>query len=330
MWVVTFLSRSRSVPWLRITSYVTLRCLGWVALTWLVFLLIDRQPARRMNARDATFKVAPMVLAATLFDLLVKAAIVALTQPWAPATFADTFVSLIPTDFHESLIWIFVISAVGHGIRFHYMQAESRVRASRMKAALAQAQMQALSSRIQPHFLFNALNGVSAMLHRDPRAAQRMISRLGDLLRASMTSDEPELIPVGRELAYAADYLEIQQIRFADRMRVSISASEEAEPLLVPRFLLQPLVENAVKHGIEPMHDGGEVAVTACVGDGHLLLTVRNDVAPDLPSNGTRGGLGLHHTRARLELLYGRDEGALVCRRRGGQMETIVSIPLRQ
>jgi hypothetical protein len=318
--------RFRDPHYLRLTAYVLIRSGGWMALTWIVFALIDKRPATRISLPALLFKVAPLVLAAVLVELTGGAIAMALAEPSGPMTFSSAFVWELTNAFHDSLIWIFTIVAVGHAIRFHYARGAA-LRESQLQAALARAQFDALSSRMQPHFLFNALNSISAMLQRDPEAAERMISRLGDLLRAAMQTEGPELIPVWHELRLVGDYLAIQQIRFADRMRVDVRASDAAEPLLVPRFILQPLVENAVKHGIEPLDRRGTIAVAVSVDGDRLLLTVRNDVPEDLPP-AEHQGLGLRHTRARLELLYGA-AGALRFTRRGDCVETEIAVPAR-
>ena len=324
--VVWYLSRSAEPPWTRLTAYTLLRTVSWIILTWIVFAFLDRQPATRMTIGVALFQVAPLVLLGAIGDIVAASAAVAITEPWTRATFADTFMNRLPATFHESIMWIFIIASVGHGIRFHYARAENRLRDSQMATALAQAKLQTLSSRMQPHFLFNALNSIAALVRTDARGAETMISRLGDLLRAAMNAGGEEMIPVTEELKFVEQYLSIQQIRYADRMCVEINASADAHKRLVPRFILQPLVENAVKHGIEPLETPGRVLVHAGVRDGHLELVVRNDAPADGAPLGAREGLGLSHTRQRLELLYGTDQ-MFTIQRAGGMVEAKVVIP---
>lgn len=303
--VMWFVSTSRKTPWLRLGSYELLRSLSWIALTWAIFAFVDRQPAMSMPFRTAFFKVAPLVLLAGLADLAAGSAAEALTDPWAPMTFADSFEHRLTMYFHDSLMWIFIIVGIGHGVRFHYARAESRLRESQVQTALAQARLQTLSSRMQPHFLFNALNSIAALVRSDSRAAESMISRLGDLLRAAMNGGDEDMIPVAEELKFAQQYLAIQQIRYADRLSIEISSEPAARNVRVPRFILQPLVENAVKHGIEPLETPGKVSVHASVCSGRLILAVCNDAPPgELPPD-SKEGLGLAHTRARLALLFG-------------------------
>jgi len=287
MW---FMSTSRETPWLRLAAYEILRSLSWIALTWIIFAFLDRQPATSMPFRTTFFKVAFVLLA--------------LTHPWMPMTY-----------FHDALMWIFIIAGIGHGVRFHYAQT-----------VLAQARLQTLRSRMQPHFLFNALNGIAALVRTDSSAAERMITRLGDLLRAAMTGGDEDMIPVAEELNFAEQYLSIQQIRYADRLTIEVSFTPEARNLLVPRFILQPLVENAVKHGIEPLETSGNVSVHACVSGDRLVLVVRNDAPFIALPPGDREGLGLKHTRARLELLYPGDHAFSIHWSDHGIVETTIAL----
>ncbi len=314
--------RTHQIPprYLRLVSYSLLRAVAWMLVTWMVFALIDRRPAVRMTLAAAVLKVIPLVTVATLVELVSGALIMAVAWPRSRGiTFSEALVYSLTTTFHDSLIWIFTIIAVGHGIRFHYA-----------KGALARAQFATLSSRMQPHFLFNALNSVAAMVRRDAAGAESMLSRLGDLLRASMNDDDSETITVAEELRFAEQYLAIQRIRYADRMCVRVAAAPEAEALPVPRFILQPLVENAVKHGIEPLETPGRVSVDATVRDDRLHLTVRNSAPPDLPPLGAREGLGLRHTRERLELLYGRMHHFTICRGGEGCVEARITLSLKE
>ena len=179
---------------------------------------------------------------------------------------------------------------------------EHRRRARISEAALTKARLNALTAQLRPHFLFNTLQSVSTLVHRDPEAADAMIGKLGELLRASLEVADTPLIPLQEELRLTRAYLEIMQARFGQRLRFSIEGESTADTL-VPPLLLQPVVENAVRHGIEPRRQGGEVRVIAAVENGHVLLKVANsgggeprDAAP---------GIGLGNTRQRLNALYG-------------------------
>ncbi len=311
-----FMARTgQAPPWQKLGLYVFLRAVGWMGMTWIIFSHLDRRPAVRMKLRTALLRVIPMVLGTIALDLAYNTLLVSTVSPWAPVRLSVAFTNLLASDFHETLLWVFLIVTVGHGIRFHYA-----------KRALARAEFATLSSRIQPHFLFNALNSIAALVRTDAARAETMISRLGDLLRSSMADGGAERVTVAEEMHFVEQYLAIQRVRYADRLSVFLQVSHDAQSVPVPRFILQPLVENAVKHGIEPLATPGAVHVEAAMcGDGRLLLSVRNSAPPD-PPLGRPEGLGLRLTRARLELLYGERQ-SFALERRGGMV--VASIELR-
>lgn len=180
---------------------------------------------------------------------------------------------------------------------------ESRDR-EQLEVQLAQAQVQSLKLQLHPHFLFNALNTITALIGQDPGAAERMVSGLSDLLRLSLRHATEQEVPLERELEILQHYLEIQRIRFADRLTVRYDIDDAVRQAMVPNLLLQPLVENAIRHGIAPRAAPGSVLVSARLEGDTLRLTVEDDGVGPGPSSGGEG-IGLRNTRARLERLYG-------------------------
>lgn len=179
---------------------------------------------------------------------------------------------------------------------------EHRRRARVSEAELTEARLAALTAQLRPHFLFNTLQSVSTLVHRDPEAADAMIGRLGELLRASLEAADTPLIPLEEELRLTAAYLEIMRERFGERLRFSIEADGDTGAL-VPPLLLQPVVENAVRHGIEPRREGGEVRVRVAAGNGEVVLEVTNTGGGETIH--VEPGIGLGNTRQRLHALYG-------------------------
>ncbi len=194
-------------------------------------------------------------------------------------------------------------------VTYAHLSRERAVRASQLKTRLARARLETLKSQLHPHFLFNALHSILPLVFRDADAASRTVRRLSDLLRLSLQNEAYDLLPLSREIEILSVYLEIQKTRFADRLAVSLDVPEGLGDALVPTLILQPLVENAIKHGIAARPGAGRVEVRARrERDGRLSLVVTDD-GPG-PSAGERpegGGVGLRNTRERLALLYGED-----------------------
>lgn len=199
---------------------------------------------------------------------------------------------------------------VDEAARLRAEAAEQRAHAVGLQAQLAESRLQALRTQLNPHFLFNTLNFISSYLERDPRGVRRMIARLSELLRYTLDKTSEREVPLRQELSFIDGYLEIQRIRFGDRLVVHRDVDPDVLEALVPTLILQPLVENAVKHGIAHREEGGRIELCAWREDERLHLSVRDD-GPGLPSSSENGadaaapGFGLRNTRERLEALYG-------------------------
>ncbi len=197
------------------------------------------------------------------------------------------------------------------GIRNFRISQERERRAAKLEARLTSAKLQALRMQINPHFLFNTLNSIAALLYVNPRAADEMLGDLSELLRRSLDSMEEQEVPLAQELEFIGGYISIEQKRFGERLRVEQSVPDELRKALVPALILQPLVENAIRHGIDPRRGPGLISIEAKQEDQHLHLVVRDDgrglPGGDLNSSGGRG-IGLANTEARLRGLYGQDQ----------------------
>lgn len=217
--------------------------------------------------------------------------------------FARFFWRYFHLAFMDFVIAIGAYTAVDMYRRFKARELQS----SQLEARLAQAQNEALRTELQPHFLFNALHSVSALIDRDPAAADRMLSRLGDLLRQTLDLSGKQEVSLRQELAILQNYLEIQRIRFLDRLKVCMDCPEALMEARVPCFMLQPQVENALKHGLAKRSGSGLIVVRARAERGRLTLEVEDDGCglSDFPP---RPGIGTANTKARLELLYGEDQ----------------------
>lgn len=186
----------------------------------------------------------------------------------------------------------------------YHVQARAR---ERLEARLARAQLEALELQLHPHFLFNTLNAITALIAQEPRSAERIVNGLSELLRFSLSRAGEQEVTLERELDLLGRYIEIQEVRFPDRLQVDVDVESDSMVALVPSMILQPLVENAIRHGIGPRAAGGHVEVRAAREGDILRLTVRDDglgAAAKAASEG-RSGVGLANTRARLQHLYG-------------------------
>ena len=215
---------------------------------------------------------------------------------------------LLPTHF----ITFAAIVGATWALSYSRLSRERELRASQVKTRLLSARLEALKMQLHPHFLFNTLNSILPLVFRDRDAASRTVVRLSDLLRLSLQNEGQDLIPLRKELELLKVYLEIQQTRFQDRLTVRLNVEPAIADALVPNLILQPLVENAIKHGIAARPGSGRVEVHAHREADRIQLRVRDDgPGPDAtaPPRPNEGGVGLRNTRDRLELLYpGRHE----------------------
>ena len=227
--------------------------------------------------------------------------------------------------FLDDLIYAFAIISAGIArdifARYRARQDEAvrlTAHAAQLQAQLAEARLTVLRTQLNPHFLFNTLHAVSSLVERDPRGVRRMISRLSELLRRTLEGTNEQEISLEREIELLRLYLDIMQVRFQGRLLVHIDIDDELLPALVPNLILQPLVENAIKHGVSRVEESGRVEVSARRSEEELVLTVRDngpgvaDGRVDAAGNGARddsaSGVGLRNTRARLEELYGEEQ----------------------
>ncbi|MFN0185752.1 MAG: sensor histidine kinase [Aquabacterium sp.] len=214
-------------------------------------------------------------------------------------------IARIALDLGLYALWATAGAAVGASRR-----ARDRERSAlRAEAELARARLAALQLQLNPHFLFNALNGISSLIHTDPHAADNMLADLSQLLRAAIDTAATERIALARELEVLDCYLDIERRRFRHRLHVDKQIEGGALGSLVPTFMLQPLVENAIKHGVERKRGGGKVVLRAQRTGQRLRLAIEDD-GPGLSSQGTASastGVGLANTRQRLQQLYGAD-----------------------
>jgi two-component system LytT family sensor kinase len=295
----------------------------WGAFSMFILTASQRLEFERGRRWIALFAHLAFALLINVADVALDALINLFTK-LEQATFAQRFNAEV---FINTFSYI-VVAAVGYALVYHQRLHDSRLGATELQRQLAQARLESLARTLQPHFLFNALNSVAALvrLNENPRALQAVVA-LGDLLRTVLKTRGEALTPLEDELEFIERYVAVERLRFEEQLRVEYLVQPEARRALVPALILQPLVENAIRHGITRRITPGRVDVRAWEGDGRLHLAVCDD-GVGLPKS-LREGVGLGITRARLLQLYGKEQRVDLRSPPGGGAVCALSIPLR-
>ncbi len=305
----------------------------WAAFTPAVVWIARRcLPSRaRWAGPIGCLALASFVLSVLHCDVYQLAYPLLMGFPCIPSVQLAAVRQLLPLAFPTHCITFWGIVGTTWMLTYASLSRERELRASQLETRLTSARLEALKMQLHPHFLFNTLNSILPLVFRDGEAAIRTVARLGDLLRLSLQNETNDLIPLRKELELLEVYLEIQKTRFQDRLTVRLDVPKDLGRALVPNLILQPLVENAIKHGIAAKPGAGTVEVRVRrEGLGRLSLLVRDD-GPGPPEGGRRGGgegVGLRNTRDRLALLYGDDHEFAFRGAPGLGCEVAMSIPL--
>jgi signal transduction histidine kinase len=283
----------------------------WAVITPAVFLLTQRFPIERSRLARLGVLLLIGIVTAIAVDLVmdfVRIEILAGVPSRRPRVFSPTDAILRFRFVNQLLVYLAVLAA-GYARNFYLRdltrQREAvalEARAAELQAQLAAARLDALRMQLNPHFLFNTLHAVSALVERDPSGVRKMIARLSELLRHTIEARGADEVPLRDELEFLRRYIEIMEIRFQGRLQVTVNAGDRAMEALVPNLILQPIVENALEHGASRASGQGEVTIDAKVDGDDLVVTVQ-DNGPGLAS--TEQGVGLTNTKARLDQLYG-------------------------
>jgi two-component system, LytTR family, sensor kinase len=246
------------------------------------------------------------------------------------ASFAEAFQPLLVKTWHFNLLIYWVIVAVSFAFDYYRKYREHELRTMELEKQLAQAKLQALQMQLNPHFLFNTLHSISSLMHQDVEAADGMITRLSDLLRTALDSSNTQEVTLRQELEFLQRYLEIEQTRFGRRLTVKTDVAPDTLDARVPNLILQPLVENAIRHGIEPHTKPGRVELRAQREAGTLVLEVCDNGAGIRKDEPAGERVGLSNTRARLRTLYGEAHGFELRDAPGGGLLVRLIIPFRK
>jgi two-component system, LytTR family, sensor kinase len=306
---------------------------SWAVLTPLILWLARRFPLER-----GTFvRSFPVHVVGVFAITLAHVSLVMLGRAgidwWlgmSRASWAAEFQRMFFLYFDWEMMTYWAIVGMSHARRYHHEAQDRALAASRLETRLVEAQLQTLQRQIQPHFLFNTLNTVSALMHRDVDAADAMLVRLGGLLRQAIETVDVQEVALAHELDFLRDYVAIEQARFQDRLTVDFEIEPGTEDCTVPNFLLQPLVENAIRHGIGPRSGPGRVWVRAARDGDVLRLEVRDDgVGVDAARlSDLEHGVGLSNTRSRLAHLYGPRQRFAVSRPYEGGLAVQIELPI--
>jgi two-component system, LytTR family, sensor kinase len=301
--------------------------LPWIPISIALRSLVRRFPLER----GRLLRGLAVLGAAVLVVIVLRGAYVALLNPvlhfWYPAPPSPAV--LFEGSVRNNLVLCCMLIGVLHAWVYADRAQEHRVLIADLEAGLVQARLDALTAQLNPHFLFNALNSIAELTHRDPHAAERMLLSLAALLRRSLSSTMQQEVRLAEELDLLRHYLSIEQTRLGERLQVRWQIAPDSLDTRVPALLLQPLVENAIVHGIARLRRGGIVEITAATHAQHLDLSVVSDGGAEEAAT-PGAGIGLSNTRARLRCLYGESWSLELKNDVEGRTRVQVRLPLRQ
>jgi two-component system, LytTR family, sensor kinase len=333
--VFTMRSQGMHHDWPRLFLTLLISWLPWALATPLVWRMGHRFPPTRLRPFSAWLVHAGLYALIGLLAAAWIAGLDKLLNPWAHSR-VPPFLPLWRGQFVGSLLSYLIfytsIVAVSYVLESKERLSRQQTETARLNEQLSRAQLYALRRQIEPHFLFNSLNAVAGLVREGRNdAAVIMIAELSDLLRRVLEDSNRQEIPLEEEMVFVEKYLDIQKVRFAERLQTRVDVPQEFRQVRVPSLILQPMVENAVKHGIARRAQGGEVRISAQRSNDMLTLSVYND-GPQLPLDWetTGSGIGIANVRSRLQSLYGDGFDLKMRNLEPGGVEVSVSVPFRE
>ena len=324
---MSFSMRGQPIEWPRLLTW---RAIDWYScalfvppLVWLV---------RRWPLERATWpRRLPMYIGVTMIAAIAKYALLFSLQGavMGPTARMQSFGMVLAGNAISEVMIFWAVVGVLHAVEFYRRYREREALTLELRSQLSQSQLDVLRAQLHPHFLFNVLNAATVLVHRDPDAADAMLTRLGELLRHALRSDPRHETPLREELELLDRYLDIMRTRFGDRLTVRRTIPADVESALVPTFVLQPLVENALEHGVDRVEGSAHVEINAERDGDHLALRVRDNGAGECADGHAGLGIGLTNTRARLAALYGEAASLALRPRSGGGTEVVLRLPFR-
>lgn len=328
-------AEGRHAPWLPLFAVELISWLPWALATPLIIGLARRYPLRRgAGAGNPLVHLAAFAGVSTIAEAW-SAFLQVLVNPWGSRrwpTFLDTWSTTLLYQVLTFLIAYALILTVTYVVDARERISRQTTETARLNEELSRAQLAALRNQLEPHFMYNTLNSIAGLV-RDQRseAAVNMIVGLSEFLRRASEDSHRAQVTLAEEVEYLQRYLDIQKLRFGARLEVSVDIPGELLRAQVPNLLLQPLVENAIKHGIARRAAGGAVRVAGERRNGELCLTVTNDGAAEAgEAHAMNAGVGIGNLRTRLQILHGNGSGLQLRRAAAGAVEVIVTLPFTE
>jgi signal transduction histidine kinase len=303
----------------------------FAALSWPSLWLARRFPIERMHwQRNLLLHLGASAVFSLLWMVL-RAGVEQIRGDQGPVavSFEAAFQHALVATFFFNLLIYWAIISVSHAFAYYQKFHERELRTAELEKRLTQAKLQALQMQLNPHFLFNTLHGISSLMHKDVEAADKMITRLSDLLRYALNTTETQEVALEDELTFLQRYLEIEKTRFGPRLSIQMDIAPNTLQAHLPNLILQPIVENAIRHGIEPHSRPGKIQLHAHRENSELIVRVSDNGSGLPPVEKRREGVGLSNTRARLDQLYGPGHHFTLSPAEGGGTQVQIRIPFR-
>lgn len=332
--LVSYAYMKSSIPFVKALFWQVSICYLWALATPLVFWLARRFRIERQHllSRILIHALVGLVLVSTMsavhYPIFMPFIGSASEMTWF-GMFKNVFINL---DRQLAIYWLLLM--MSHALNYYNSFRAGQLKASQLRTQLAQSQLEALKMQLHPHFLFNTLHSISALLNKDTDAARRMITRLGDFLRLTLENAGTQEVTLQEEMEFLHSYLEIERIRFRDRLTTSIEVEPDMLDVRVPNLILQPIVENAMRHAVATHAHAGRIEITAVARNGCLRIQVKDNgpglALDQIPVNQKGKGVGLSNTKARLERLYGADHLLELANDPEGGLVVTLEIPRKE
>ena len=322
--VAVLRSAAAAVPWLRLTLNNLLHSAVWVVVSWLLFRACDFALSRRRPAARRAMFVAAVVAAWALRVVLFALTRALLRMP--ARIDSASFIRSMKVGTPGIAVFTVVLAAAAVGMHWWQRQLQAARHRAESEETLVRAQLRVVAEQLEPHFLLNTLTSIQALAMSDPTTARDMLTGLRELLSYSIRHGAAATVPLEDEVHFVRQYLRLQSLRFGTRLRTRIAIPADLLACQLPRLILQPLVENAIKYGVARREDGGEIVIDAERGVGMLTIHVRNSSAGEPDSPGF--GIGMAAVRARLALLFGSAQRVTLNDDSAGMTVVTVTMPL--